>query len=115
MRKISQVMVPAVEDDRAEIVPVVEEPADGGSAGRVARRSQRGMVSAEWAVGIIAAVAMAGVLFAVVTAGPVQKILLTVVLAQVATFFASEHEALVLTPEDVGTMRAQAADFLKSA
>jgi hypothetical protein len=31
------------------------------------------------------------------------------VLAQVATFLASEHEALVLTPEAVDTMRAQAA------
>ena len=37
------------------------------------------------------------------------------VLAQVATFAASEREALALTPEDVDTMRAQAADFLKSA
>ncbi len=36
------------------------------------------------------------------------------VLAQVALFFASEHEALVLTPKQVETMRAQAADFLKS-
>jgi hypothetical protein len=31
------------------------------------------------------------------------------VLAQVATFVASEHEALALTPEDVDTMRAQAS------
>ena len=37
------------------------------------------------------------------------------VLAQVTTFVASEHEALALTPEDVDTMRAQAADLLKPA
>ncbi len=36
------------------------------------------------------------------------------VLAQVTLLFASEHEALALTPEDVATMRAQAADLLKS-
>ena len=34
------------------------------------RRNQRGMVSAEWAVGIIAAVAIAGVLLGIVTSGP---------------------------------------------
>jgi hypothetical protein len=37
------------------------------------------------------------------------------VLAQVAIFAASEHEALALTPEKADTMRALAADFLKSA
>jgi sugar/nucleoside kinase (ribokinase family) len=36
------------------------------------------------------------------------------VLAQVAIFIASEHEALALTPEKVDTMKALAADFLKS-
>jgi hypothetical protein len=36
------------------------------------------------------------------------------VLAQVTLFVASEHEALALTPEKVDTMRALAADFLKS-
>jgi len=35
------------------------------------RRDQRGMVSAEWAVGIIAAIAIAGVLLGIVTSGPV--------------------------------------------
>ena len=40
------------------------------------RRDQRGMVSAEWAVGIVAAVAIAGVLLAVVTSGEVQDALL---------------------------------------
>ena len=72
------------------VVPAVEA---GGSAdaerlstGRLsrrvepARRSQRGMVSAEWAVGIIAAVAIAGVLLAVVTGGQVQDVLLKFIL-----------------------------------
>jgi Protein of unknown function (DUF4244) len=46
----------------------------------LARRSQRGMVSAEWAVGIVAAVAIAGVLLAVITSGQVQDALLTFIL-----------------------------------
>jgi hypothetical protein len=45
-----------------------------------ARRSQRGMVSAEWAVGIVAAVAIAGVLLAVITSGQVQDALLNFIL-----------------------------------
>ena len=45
-----------------------------------ARRSQRGMVSAEWAVGIVAAVAIAGVLLAVITSGQVQDALLKFIL-----------------------------------
>lgn len=44
------------------------------------RRSQRGMVSAEWAVGIVAAVAIAGVLLAVITGGQVQDALLKFIL-----------------------------------
>lgn len=47
---------------------------------RVLVRSERGMVSAEWAVGIIAAIAIAGVLLAVVTNGKVEKALLTFIL-----------------------------------
>jgi len=43
-------------------------------------RSQRGMVSAEWAVGIVAAVAIAGVLLAVITGGEVQDALLKFIL-----------------------------------
>ncbi len=52
----------------------------------LARRTQRGMVSAEWTVGIIAAIAIAGVLLAVVTAGPVESALLKVILAIIKTF-----------------------------
>ena len=44
------------------------------------RRDQRGMVSAEWAVGIVAAVAIAGVLLAVITGGQVQDALLKFIL-----------------------------------
>ena len=51
------------------------EAGDAGGTG-LARRGQRGMVSAEWAVGIVAAVAIAGVLLAVVTSGDVQDALL---------------------------------------
>jgi hypothetical protein len=46
----------------------------------LAGRSERGMVSAEWAVGIVAAVAIAGVLLAVITSGPVQDALLKFIL-----------------------------------
>jgi hypothetical protein len=52
----------------------------------VAHRNQRGMVSAEWAVGIIAAVALAGVLIAVITNGPVQAALLKFVLQVIHSF-----------------------------
>lgn len=50
------------------------------------RRNQRGMVSAEWAVGIIAAVALAGVLIAVITNGPVEDTLLKFVLKVIQSF-----------------------------
>lgn len=46
----------------------------------VVRRGDRGMVSAEWAMGIIAAVAIAGVLLAVVTNGAVEHRLLGFIL-----------------------------------
>ena len=55
-----------------------ELAAQPGSA--LAHRSQRGMVSAEWAVGIVAAVAIAGVLLAVITGGQVQDALLKFIL-----------------------------------
>ena len=47
---------------------------------------QRGMVSAEWAVGIIAAIGIAGVLIAVVTNGAVQDALLKFVLQLIHSF-----------------------------
>jgi hypothetical protein len=50
------------------------------------RPNQRGMVSAEWAVGIIAAIAVAGVLLAVVTSGPVKAALLQFILLVIHAF-----------------------------
>jgi hypothetical protein len=56
-----------------------------------ARRAERGMVSAEWAVGIVAAVAIAGVLLAVVTSGEVKAALLGIVLKVLSTFLKFAH------------------------
>lgn len=66
--------------------PAGNELVLAGSDTTVAQRSQRGMVSAEWTVGIIAAIAIAGVLLAVVTSGPVEAMLLKMVLAIIKTF-----------------------------
>lgn len=49
-------------------------------------RDERGMVSAEWAVGIIAAIAIAGVLLSVVTSGPVEAALLKFILQVIRHF-----------------------------
>jgi hypothetical protein len=70
---------------------VAEEVEGLGEPGKTvatapARRGQRGMVSAEWAVGIVAAVAIAGVLLAVVTSGQVQDALLKFLLWVIGTF-----------------------------
>jgi hypothetical protein len=54
------------------------------SAARRHTRDQRGLVTAEWAVGIIAAAGLAGVLIAVITSGPVQSALLKVILHFIA-------------------------------
>jgi hypothetical protein len=54
-------------------------------------RTERGMVSAEWAVGIVAAVAIAGVLLAVVTSGAVKAALLGIVLKVLSTFLKFAH------------------------
>ena len=50
------------------------------------RRDHRGMVSAEWAVGIIAAIAIAGVLLGIVTSGPVRDALLDFILMVIRSF-----------------------------
>ena len=52
----------------------------------LAQRSQRGMVRAEWAVGIVAAVAIAGVLLAVITSGQFQDALLKFLLWVIESF-----------------------------
>ena len=64
--------------------------ADGGHG--LARRDQRGMVSAEWAVGIVAAIAIAGVLLAVVTNGAVTDALLKFILWVIQMFTTIANE-----------------------
>jgi Protein of unknown function (DUF4244) len=70
---------------------------EGGSGGWMPsvpaqrRLAERGMVSAEWAVGIVAAVAIAGVLLAVVTSGAVKAALLGIVLKVLSTFLKFAH------------------------
>ena len=64
-----------------------EDVACGGDQDNaLSRRNQRGMVSAEWAVGIIAAVAVAGVLLGIVTSGPVHDALLNFILMVIRSF-----------------------------
>jgi Protein of unknown function (DUF4244) len=58
----------------------------GDQDSALSRRNQRGMVSAEWAVGIIAAVAIAGVLLGIVTSGPVHDALLNFILMVIRSF-----------------------------
>lgn len=68
------------------VVPVVEpDPAADGTELALAP-DERGMVSAEWAVGIIAAVAIAGVLLAVITNGKVEDLLLKFILMVINSF-----------------------------
>jgi hypothetical protein len=79
----SDPVVPAAatfDDDTSELAVLEEstQPAVG--------RNDRGMVSAEWAVGIIAAIAIAGVLLAVVTSGPVKAALLKFILLVIHSF-----------------------------
>jgi hypothetical protein len=76
--------------DRAEVEGggTVEWMASVPAGGRLA---DRGMVSAEWAVGIVAAVAIAGVLLAVVTSGAVKAALLGIVLKVLSTFLKFAH------------------------
>lgn len=52
----------------------------------VRRHNQRGMISAEWAVGLIAAIAIAGVLLSVVTNGAVKEGILEFVLMVIRAF-----------------------------
>ena len=67
-----------------QVVPVVE--ADSADITALVRRNERGMVSAEWAVGIIAAVAIAGVLLAIITNGRVEAALLKFILMVINSF-----------------------------
>jgi hypothetical protein len=69
------------------LAPVVQDTEELAERPATARaRGQRGMVSAEWAVGIVAAVAIAGVLLAVITDGQVQDALLKFILWVIKSF-----------------------------
>jgi hypothetical protein len=67
-----------------QVVPVEADSAVDST--ELDRRDERGMVSAEWAVGIIAAVAIAGVLLAIITEGRVQEVLLNFILMVINSF-----------------------------
>lgn len=67
--------------------PGVAEGEGGSTRGvLLARWGERGMVSAEWAVGLIAAIAIAGVLVAIVTNGRVEEQILQYVLKVIGAF-----------------------------
>ena len=63
-----------------EPVPAAPARVSAKTDGAVSRRDERGLVSAEWVLGIVAAAALAGVLLAIVTSGPVEESLVKVVL-----------------------------------
>jgi hypothetical protein len=81
----SDLAVTAVEGGGGEVADQMEGDPEPRCSTQV-RCSQRGMVSAEWAVGIVAAVAIAGVLLAVITSGPVQDALMKFILWVIESF-----------------------------
>jgi hypothetical protein len=84
---MEQVSYGVADADGQPAQPAAQVEQDGGLVRRAgSSMSQRGMVSAEWAVGIVAAIAIAGVLLAVVTTGQVKALLLHVVLTVIGTF-----------------------------
>jgi hypothetical protein len=70
----------------ADQADVPDGAAVGRHAGRLAGRGERGMISAEWAVGIVAAIAIAGVLIGVVTNGAVKSAILKFILLVIKAF-----------------------------
>ncbi|WP_375426623.1 DUF4244 domain-containing protein [uncultured Friedmanniella sp.] len=72
-------LVPVAQEGLAEAAVVVRP-------GRRLTLGERGMVSAEWAVGIIAAIAIAGVLLSVVTSGGVEAAILKFILQVIRHF-----------------------------
>jgi Protein of unknown function (DUF4244) len=76
----SDVVVPIVQTDVAGEQAAVDKCELSEPIAAERGRDQRGMVTAEWAVGIIAAAGLAGVLIAVLTSGPVKSALLKVIL-----------------------------------
>jgi len=89
---MSQGKIAAADRRSGPIADELEVGATSGSTGatgelaaldatvRPWRRNQRGMVTAEWAVGIIAAAGLAGILIIVVTHGAVRDALLQFIL-----------------------------------
>jgi Protein of unknown function (DUF4244) len=82
---VDLVAVDGSEDGLGQVAEIEDQLVELPSCA-LAHRSQRGMVSAEWAVGIVAAVAIAGVLLAVITSGQVQDALLKFILWVIKTF-----------------------------
>lgn len=68
-----------------ELEVVAAHPGGTTRRGRLAVLGERGMVSAEWAVGLIAAIAIAGVLVAIVTDGSVKSAILKFILMVIET------------------------------
>jgi hypothetical protein len=85
---MSEVVVQEAESvTQTATVVVVTGGNDHGQDTVVVRRwSERGMVSAEWAVGLLAAMGIAGVLVSVVTNGAVQSALLKFILSVIKLF-----------------------------
>lgn len=83
-------LVPVAETERENGVGLDDISGDPAVA-PVRSRDQRGMVSAEWAVGIIAAIAIAGVLLSIVVSGPVKSALLKVILMIIGLFTQNAH------------------------
>ena len=79
-------VVPATAAEVVAAGPGVLDPTADSAAVVETRHSQRGLVSAEWAVAIIAAIALAGVLLAVVTSAQVERALLAFVTHVISTF-----------------------------
>ena len=84
---MSEVVVQEAESVTEPVAVVVAAGNDHGHGTVVVRRwSERGMVSAEWAVGLLAAMGIAGVLVSVVTNGAVQSALLKFILSVIKLF-----------------------------
>ena len=81
-----ELVVVPVEPRAIEAESEVVRQGPGAACAGPVRRDERGMISAEWAVGLIAAIAIAGVLLAVVTDGAVKAGLLAFILRVIRAF-----------------------------
>lgn len=85
MEQVSFGAANVAQEAEQEQVQVADGNQELARCGRAAV-AHRGMVSAEWAVGIVAAIAIAGVLVGVVTSGTMEETLLNVILKVIGTF-----------------------------